>query len=273
MSENNLVIQIKKSRLDKLYEEIQYAVNQTTNEELKSWGLKSALILIRITGRRAKGLLYSIIELLKFTTKEINNLINAFFNDNFINHVKSRGMVAGKTIKEFSKNTLQFLKNISFGLLRNPKEEAPKLAVVFFGFLLGSGGLDGDGGIPDTDLKAGIGFHRSILTHSILPAIVIESIAFSLVGLVNVVHKNLPKNHDPFWDQIKTKNEELTTAFVQGTCAGIAYHLLVDMNPTAEHIKPYADLPFETTMEGHQAIFGTNAVVEIIDLDKKGNDE
>ncbi|MBC8196601.1 MAG: hypothetical protein H8E60_01805 [Candidatus Marinimicrobia bacterium] len=66
------------------------------------------------------------------------------------------------------------------------------------------------------------------------------------------------------------KNKELTTGFVAGTCAGIAYHLLVDMNPTADAIKPYSDLPFSTTMEGHQAIFGANAMVEIVDLKKKG---
>ncbi len=63
------------------------------------------------------------------------------------------------------------------------------------GFNVGGGGIDGDGGIPDLDLLISIGHHRSILTHSVLPMIILEGVFFSLIGLVNLVHNNLPSKH------------------------------------------------------------------------------
>lgn len=267
--ENTLVIKIKKSRIDNLYDEIRQAINKTSTEELKLWGKDSGILFLKLAGRRAKGLLNSIGHLLKFSATEIFNFLKAIQHNRFKTHIIGRGKTVKRKLSDITEISYKFLTTVVSNLFSNPKEYAPKLFVVFIGFLMGSGGFDGDGGIPDTDLKVGIGRHRSIFTHSLLPALIIETVAFSLVGLVDIVHKNLPKNHDPFWDKLKFKNKELTTGFVAGTCAGIAYHLLADMNPTADTIKPYSDLPFSTTMEGHQAIFGANAVVEIIDLKNK----
>lgn len=115
----------------------------------------------------------------------------------------------------------------------------------------------------------GMGHHRSIFTHSIILAAFVEAIAFSLVRLVELFYGYLPPTHDRFWDKIIDNQKRLTRAFANGACAGIAYHLLVDMNITADAIKPYADLPFSTTMEMHQAIFGSNVVVEIVDLNQR----
>lgn len=50
------------------------------------------------------------------------------------------------------------------------------MLAAFLGFYAGSGGVDGDGGIPDLDLLAGIDAHRSILTHSILAGVVAEGL-------------------------------------------------------------------------------------------------
>lgn len=266
-----LIIEVSQSRMNNLYDELKYAVNKTSREELKGWAKDSGYLFGQLIVRRGKGLLQAVGRGAKFLGKEMLSFGESIKDGRLVEHSKNRGATLINTVVKFSKKTLEVVVMIATKLKTNPKEFAPKLFIIFAGFLLGSGGFDGDGGIPDADLKMGIGHHRSILTHSILPALVIETVAFSLVGLVAVVYKNLPNNHDRFWDKLKSKNEELTTAFVQGTCAGIAYHLLVDMNPTADTIKPYADLPFSTTMEGHQSIFGANAFVEIVDLDKKGS--
>ena len=266
-------ITINKGRLETLQEELSYAISKTSKTEIKIWGMNSAKLCGQLAIRRGKGLLRGVSNLLCFTAYEAGSFANAVKTKNVLTHLSGRKIVAYNTIKKESKKLYQKLKLFSAYLRSNPKEAAPQMFLGFIGFLIGSGGLDGDGGIPDIDLAFGIGKHRSILTHSILPALAIETIAFSLVTLVNTVHSKLPEKHDRFWDKLVENNKKLAMAFAGGTCAGIAYHLLVDMNPTADAIKPYSDLPFSTTMAGHQAIFGANAVVEIIDLKEKGNHE
>lgn len=269
--ENTNTISIEKSRIENLYDELSFAVFKTSKEEMKKWGINSAKLFKKLAIRRGKGLLRSIGNLLLFTTFEVSGIIKAVRNKTTLDHLLERSNNAYVTIKDKTNKLFQILRVLVKYLKSNPKEAVPQIFLGFIGFLVGSGGLDGDGGIPDKDLAFGIGNHRSIWTHSLLPALAIETIAFSLVTLVDTVHSKLPEEHDRFWDKIIENNKKLATAFAGGACAGIAYHLLVDMNPTAETIKPYSDLPFSTTMEGHQAIFGTNAAVEIIDLKKKGD--
>ncbi len=266
-------IKINRGRIKTLQEELLYAISKTSKEEMKIWGINSAKLCSKLTIRRCKGLLYGFSTLLGFTAYEAGIFANAVKRKNALNHLSKRSSIAYNTIKEESKKLYQKLNILVTDLRTNPKEVAPQIFLGFIGFLIGSGGLDGDGGIPDKDLAFGIGNHRSIWTHSILPALAIETIAFSLVTLVNTVHSKLPEKHDRFWDKLVENNKKLATAFVGGTCAGIAYHLLVDMNPTADRIKPYSDLPISTTMMGHKAIFGANAAIEIIDLKEKGKYE
>ena len=108
-------------------------------------------------------------------------------------------------------------------------------------------------------LMAGIGAHRSILTHSMLAGVVAEGMLLAAADLASLVHSNLPKHHDPLWDKLAKAAAPLTEPLVAGASAGIAYHLLVDANiqPAAYH-----GLPFSMPMEGHQAIMDTNALAE-----------
>jgi|TARA_Y100000310_G_C20680319_1_gene815528 hypothetical protein len=266
-------ISINEGHLETLYDELSYAISHTSKGEMKEWGKGSAKLFIHLTIRRGRGLLKGMGTLLKFSTYETISFVDAVIKKNTMDHLSNRTDSAYKSIKDKSHKLYQTLKIIALSIRSNPKEAAPQILLGFIGFLIGSGGLDGDGGIPDKDLAFGIGNHRSIWTHSILPALAIETIAFSLVTLVNTVHSKLPEKHDRFWDKLVENNKKLATAFVGGTCAGIAYHLLVDMNPTADRIKPYSDLPISTTMMGHKAIFGANAAIEIIDLKEKGKYE
>ena len=269
--QNTNQISIENPRIDNLYDELSYAISHTSKGQMKEWGKGSAKLFTHLAIRRGKGLIKGIGALLKFSTYETLSFFDAVIKYNTIDHISNRSNAAYTNIKSKSNKLYQTFKIVASSLRTNPKEVAPQILLGFIGFLVGSGGLDGDGGICDSDLYFGIGNHRSIFTHSIIPALAVETIAFSLVSLVNTVHGNLPSSHDSFWDKLVANNKKLATAFAGGTCAGIAYHLLVDMNPTADRIKPYSDLPFSTTMGGHQAIFGINAATEIIDLKKKNS--
>lgn len=83
-----------------------------------------------------------------------------------------------------------------------------------------------------------IGFHRSILTHSILLGIAVETIAISSIRLTQIIHKNLPNNHDIFWDKAKEQGEYIIKNLATGASFGIAYHLFV--NATMHEDKAYA---------------------------------
>ena len=139
----------------------------------------------------------------------------------------------------------------------------------FLGFYAGSGGIDGNGGIPDLDLLAGIGAHRSILTHSILAGIVAEGALLSIADLATQVHERLPFDHDPLWDTLAEGASPLVESLAAGTSAGIAYHLLVDafIQPA-----PYKDLPFSMQIEGHQAAMAANGMAEGIASVSNGAD-
>ena len=271
--EKPLVITMPKSRLEKLHEEFSIALDRMDSNSLKRWGRESAKIFFKVTKRRLNNLLKFLGNMSKFVAKETLGYSIAYFKKQFPTHLQQRKGVYKKFVYQ---NYLQ--KKTSLNILiqaikSNPKKAAPELLLAFIGFLLGSGGLDGDGGLPDLDLKAGMGFHRSVFTHSVLLAATIEATAFSLVKLVELFYVHLPANHDKFWDKLLANQKRLVKAFATGTCAGIAYHLLIDANITADQIKPYADLPFSTSMETHQAIFGGNAVVEIVDLNQRNKEE
>jgi hypothetical protein len=128
------------------------------------------------------------------------------------------------------------------------------------GFYAGSGGLDGDGGIPDTDLALGVGWHRSLFTHSIIAGTVAEGAILALADLADVVIRQLPTHQrDPFWDRLAVTKDRLAHQLAVGTSAGIAYHLAVDatLQPA-----PYHGMPLAMPMEAHQALMGMNALAE-----------
>ncbi|PIP00689.1 hypothetical protein CJ014_00870 [Pleomorphomonas carboxyditropha] len=157
---------------------------------------------------------------------------------------------------------------IATALYRNPAETAPQLMMLTFGFLTGSGGLDGNGGIPDLDFQLGIGHHRSLLTHSILSGLVVETLCLGFIDLVCTIADKLPEDRDPIWDVLVSRGNALVAAASTGLSAGIAYHLGVDatLQPAAYH-----DLPFSMPIEGHQAVMGANAAAEGVDAMKRNN--
>lgn len=267
--EDQLIIRIPKRRLENLKAEFYEALSKLESEEIKKWGRITVKIFLKNGKRRMLNAAKTIGKAGKIAITETYGYTRATRNHQLSEHFSKRKVVYKnvtiKTLKQ-SWHTLSLL--IQY-LKTNPSKAAPQIFLAFIGFLVGSGGFDGDGGLPDTDIMAGIGYHRSIWTHSIFMALFIETIAYSLVKLVELFYDKLPEHHDRFWDKLMENQKQLTRAFANGACAGIAYHLLVDMNITADSIKPYADLPFSTSMETHQAILGGNAVVEIVDIHER----
>lgn len=118
-------------------------------------------------------------------------------------------------------------------VMRDPRREAPVLAAGLLGFMVGSGGLDGDGGIPDLDLLGGIGAHRSLFTHTLVAGIVTETLIHSLVDLAARVHAYLPADHDPLWAHLDQRDSPVVETLLRGVSLGLAYHFSVDATADA----------------------------------------
>ncbi|MCZ7582821.1 MAG: hypothetical protein M5R36_05495 [Deltaproteobacteria bacterium] len=153
-----------------------------------------------------------------------------------------------------------FLKNVAL-LKADPVKAAPDVFAPIIGFLIGSGGLDGDGGLPDLDLKFGIGAHRSVMTHSILMGAAAEVAILSLLDLTLLTHSRLPSKHDPLWDKLEQFARPFAANLIRGTDAGIALHLAVD--GTIDGMTPFKDLPFSMPLEGHRLLILANAAGEL----------
>ena len=138
-------------------------------------------------------------------------------------------MISLKYLKESISNFNKLIKD-------EPKDAAIKIFAALMGFNVGGGGIDGDGGIPDLDLMVSIGAHRSIITHSVLPTIFFEGLFLSMIGLVKIVHKNLPAEHDPLWDDIKNNNEKVLETFFNGMSAGLIFHLGIDATLDGDYV-------------------------------------
>ena len=258
---------LSNSRAKKLYEEFKYAWNKTSSKEKKEWALDVGVVFGKVMFRRGVGFLKAIGNLGRSIFKESKDFTIAIYNKQGTEHVISRKGTVVKSLKSGVKTSNKIGKNIITLLKTNPKEVAPTLFLGFIGFMCGSGGLDGNGGIPDLDIAVGgIGNHRSIFFHSIISAAVLETVVFSSVKAINIMHANLPGEYDSFWDSVVSKTD-WAEAFVTGACTGIAYHLLID--GTIQGHKAYTDLPFSMPLAGHNTIFVTNAAMETIDLNKK----
>lgn len=253
---------LSESRSKRLYDELSFAVSRTDGAVLRQWGGRSAGRLVTLGARRIGGLAALVAAIGTGTWAELTKMIRATGQGSALELLGDRTAAAIDGSIAIGKGGANLVSTLGRSLISNPKESAPKILGVFLGFYAGSGGIDGNGGIPDLDLLAGIGAHRSILTHSILAGIVAEGALLSIADLASQVHERLPFDHDPLWDTLAEAASPLVESLAAGTSAGIAYHLLVDafIQPA-----PYKDLPFSMPIEGHQAAMAANGIAEGID--------
>lgn len=246
-------------RAQELLGELSFAVSRTDGPTLNSWGARSGKRLVKIGGMRIKALTNFLEKFGKGTLHEIQNQYKAWRAGNGSTHFGNRTADAIDATIAFTKDGSHVVKSISKALLDDPKENAPKVMAAFLGFYAGSGGVDGNGGIPDLDLLMGIDAHRSLLTHSIIVGILAEGVLLAVADLASVVHDRLPHDHDPLWDKLAEKSSMLNDALITGTSAGIAYHLLVDAGIQPA---PYHGLSVSMPMEAHQSVMGVNGLAE-----------
>jgi hypothetical protein len=165
-------------------------------------------------------------------------------------------LAALRTANQATTDSRHFLSQVR----AQPREFVPRLMAASLAFYAGSGGLDGDGGLADSDLELfGIGGHRSILTHSIVAGAAAETALVGMVLFVRKAHAYLPRSHDPVWDVILSRSHTFGEDARHAMSAGLAFHLGID---TLVEPANYVDLPFSAPEGVHQVISGTNTVAE-----------
>lgn len=257
-------------RTARLYEELRFAIGRTDVMVMKDWGKRGAARMVFLTARRIGGLVSLVAGLARFGGREFIDQVKAIGAGEGARHFGRRSAAAIDGGIAVSRETRRIVKVICTELLRDPKRTAPKLLGALIGVGTGSGGIDGNGGVPDLDLLAGIGYHRSPLTHTIIAGIVLEGLLLALVDLASEVHHRLPHDHDPLWDKLAEIGRPFAESASVGLSAGIAYHLMVDaiFQPGTYH-----GMPFEMSAEAHQAVFAANAATEGADAAKRATRE
>ncbi len=247
------------SRAARLCKELEFALSRMEREALKAWGLRCAKRLLMLAGRRVGGLAKLAVLLSRSGGGELLGLFSAYRQRRLSAHLGDRTAAAIDGTLAVGRDGMRLMVTVSRALIRDPRTTAPAVLGGLLGFSAGSGGLDGNGGIPDLDLLAGIGAHRSPLTHTIIAGIVVEGMLLAMADLSAEVHGKLPVDHDSIWDGLARIGRPLTESLAIGTSAGLAYHLLVDavIQPAAYH-----DLPVTLPLEGHQSLMAANALAE-----------
>lgn len=252
-------ITIDEERRSRLVNELSFAVKCTPPADLHAWASRIPHTLAFVTTRRVKNLG----NLARWAGHALKNASSG------IAIAVSKGNVKGYLATRVSsvlaalRTAKTFVTEYSGKVSANPQEEAPKLLAGMLGFLIGSGGTDGDGGIPDLDLLGGIGDHRSIFTHSIVAGAVVETVVLSIVDLADTVSYYLPEEHDPLWQELRNRGNNVLLTLAQGLSAGIAYHLGIDA--TVDGAGAYVDFPWSMPQEGHQTVLAANAIAEAND--------
>jgi|GEM_PF-1963397 len=248
-----------RQRSRRLYDELTFALSCLERDALAGWGRRSGARLLLLTGRRVGGLAKLASLLARAGGSELLGLLSAVRQRRLSGHVSDRTAAAIDGTLAIGREGTRAVAGVARALSRNPKANAPAVLGALLGFGAGSGGLDGNGGLPDLDLLAGISAHRSPLTHTIIAGIVVEGLLLAFADLAAEVHGRLPAGHDPLWDSLAKIGRPLTESLAIGTSAGLAYHLLVDsfVQPGAYH-----GLPFEMPMEAHQAGLAINGAAE-----------
>ena len=257
-------------RAGRCHNELRFALGRMESCVLKGWGKRSALRLLMLASQRVGGLARLGTLLVRAGGGELSGLLEALRQRRVMPHLGDRTAAAVDGTLSVGREGVSMLTGIARGLLNDPKKNAPAVLGAVLGFSAGSGGLDANGGIPDLDLLAGIGAHRSPVTHTIIAGIVAEGLLLAIADLAAEVHGRLPQDHDPLWDTLASIGRPLTDSLAIGTSAGLAWHLLADA-----FVQPgtYHDLPTDMPMEAHQAMFAANGTAEGIHAARRATKE
>jgi hypothetical protein len=247
-------------RRDGLIADLRFALPNIRDRELRDWAKGIPAIGMAVTRRRGSNLKMSAVALWGWMKSEGSMARDAWRAEAIGAHLGQRTRRSIGAARDLTLAAREIAAVYGAQVLANPRTEAPVLVAGVIGLLAGSGGLDGDGGIPDLDLLGGIGAHRSLLTHTFVAGVVAETLVRAAADLATRTHLQLPTQHDKLWDALVLNDSRIVNALCAGVSAGLSYHFAVDA--TADAGGAYASLKGVISATADNTLQGANAVIE-----------
>ncbi len=170
----------------------------------------------------------------------------------------------GKLFLNKAERLIYDVKNFSIELVDNFKNDrrkflrkVSKMAVFSTTALIYAGGFDLEGGIPDTDLKLGIGHHRNIVSHTIILPLFTE---FSIRFILNVAEEMVKEGYEGIWKKLYDFKKEYSDVLIGGLWFGAMMHLFKDSAPFSDRTKPLVGL-HGLSMETHKRILSASSAL------------
>jgi hypothetical protein len=240
--------------------ELRHAIGAMRDRELLEWARQIPVTAAGVSLRRGQNAKDTVWAIGGWMRDEGKMAWEARSEKALWSHFKQRTKQGVTQTRDLALNAHDIVVDYGTRVVADPRSEAPALVIGVIAFLAASGGLDGDGGIPDLDLLGGIGAHRSLLTHTIVAGIVVETLARSTADLAARIHGRLPDPHDSLWDVLSRSDSSVVEALCSGVSLGLSYHFAVDA--TAEAGGAYTALRGTVAPAVDDLIQAGNAVVE-----------
>ncbi len=250
-----LVIRAEKRELfQKIISDLKYALKDLTTEELLQIFKDASLQSFKTT--------------IKTKRQTLKNA-GSFIKNTYVRYKKNGIIESVQSDAERFENFLTSLpgkaKSVYDNFLKLKREEQIEIVAVTIItvaiFFAAGGGLDMEGGIPDTDIALmGIEHHRSFLTHSIFIGLGVEFVGrFSLLTLQRIKNR-MPADRHQIWNTVYNYIDKHQEKAIAAMWLGVGTHLLKDSGMLGHGVTPYKDLPISMPMEAHQGLFAANGI-------------
>ena len=174
-------------RAGSLENELVFAVRATPSEQITDWGIRIGRRFVSVGVKRVTNLVSLLSRLTMATADELVSAVGAIYEGRANEHFNDRAEAVSDTACRIGRGAEAAFRGMATFFEEKPDEAAVSLLSSILGFYLGIGyGQEGfgDGGIPDLDLTfGGIGWHRSIFTHSIIAGAFVETAVISLIDM------------------------------------------------------------------------------------------
>ena len=254
MNNSGLITLPKDSQFETLFNELVYALRSLSSDDLSKIFLQASGMAISSTWKSKKKAVDQTVKFSKdlFRRYKDDGIKNSLQND--MNRVKDFTL----KLPEKSKD----LYNKFISLPPDQKVETVAILILTLSiFFISAGGLDFEGGIPDTDIiLGGIGNHRNIFSHSVVVGLSIEFVCRFAILILENIKNRLPIPHHPVWDRVYNFVDSNKNLAFSAMWLGIGTHLIKDTGLFAHLTKPYSGLPVDMSIGGHKALFMTNGL-------------
>ena len=244
----------KKLLFEKIISDLRFACKDLTTNELLQIFKDASIYSAKATYKQKE-------QTVKKTGKFIKNTYQRYKEYGVVESAKVDALHANKFISSLPDKAHNTYNNF----LKLKREKQIEIVVVTILtvsiFFAVGGGTDLEGGLPDIDLAiGGLGYHRSILTHSIFIGLTLEFTGRFSLNILEKIKNRMPVDRHPIWDKVFGYMDKHKEKAVTAMWLGIGAHLIKDSGLFGGGVTPYKDFPFSMPINAHENLFAVNGI-------------